>query len=74
MPDSETFRFGPGAVKMSSRAVMFPIAVGQNVFLLRASLLTEEVPLLISVGVVKQLGSVIDVAEKTIEFQNFQNA
>ena len=27
-----------------------------------------------SMGVVKQLGSVIDVAEKTIEFRNFQNA
>ena len=24
-------------------------------------------------GVLKELGSVIDVAEKTIEFQNFQN-
>ena len=43
-------------------------------FLLRASLLDEEVPLLISMGVVKQLGSVIDVAEKTIEFRNFRNA
>ena len=32
------------------------------------------VPFLISVGVVKQLGSVIDVAEKTMEFRNFQNA
>ena len=42
-------------------------------FLLRASLLDEDVPLLISMGVVMQLGSVIDVAEKTIEFQTFQN-
>ena len=48
----ETFRFGPGAVKKSSRAVIFPVAVGQNVFSLRASLLDEEVPLLISMGVV----------------------
>ena len=32
--DNETFRFGPGAVKKSSRAAMFPLAVGQNVFLL----------------------------------------
>ena len=74
VPDNETFRFGPGAVKKSSRAVIFPVAVGQNVFLLRARLLTEEVPLLISMGVVQQLGSVIDVAEKTIEFRNFKNA
>ena len=51
-----------------------PVVVGQNVFLFGASLLDEEVPLLISMGVVKQLGSVIDVAEKTIEFRNFQNA
>ena len=43
-------------------------------FLLRASLLDEEVPLLISVEVVKQLGSAIDVAQKTIELRNFQNA
>ena len=56
VPDNETFRFGPGAVKKSSRAVIFPVAVGQTVFLLRASLLDEEVPLLISMGVVKQLG------------------
>ena len=45
VPDKETFRFGPGAVKKSSRAVIFPVAVGQNVFLSRASLLDEEVPL-----------------------------
>ena len=32
----------------------------------------EEVTLLVSVGVLKQLGSVI-VAEKTVEFQTFQN-
>ena len=44
----------------------FPGCCGQNVFLLRASFLGEEVPLLISMGVVKQLGSVIDVAQKTI--------
>ena len=42
-------------------------------FLLRASLLDEEVALLISMEVVKQMVSVIDVAEKTIEFRNFQN-
>ena len=73
-PDSETFRFGRGAVKKSSRAVIFPVAVGQTVFLLRASLLDEKVPLLISMGVLKQLGSVIVVAEKTVEFQAFPNA
>ena len=74
VPDNETFRFGPGAVKKSSRAVIFPVAVGQNVFSLRTSLLDEEVPLLISMGVVKQPESVIDVAQKTIEFRNIQNA
>ena len=35
--------------------------------------LDEEVVLLISMEVVEQLVSVIDVAEKTIEFRNFQN-
>ena len=64
VPDNVTTRFGLGAVKKSSRAVSFLLAVGENVFLLRASLLDEEVPLLISMGVVKQLGSVIDVAPK----------
>ena len=70
VPDSETFRFGPGAVKKSSRAAIFPVDVGQNVFLLRASLLKEEVSFMLS-G--EALGSVIDVAEKTIDFRNFQN-
>ena len=74
VPDSETFRLGRGAVKKSSRAVIFPVAVGQTVFLLRASLLDEEVPLLVSMGVLKQLGSVIDVVETTIELQAFPNA
>ena len=32
VPDSETFRFRPGAVKKGSREVIFPVAVGQNVF------------------------------------------
>ena len=44
VPDNETLRFGPKTVKKSSRAVIFPVAVGQTVFLLRASLLDEEVP------------------------------
>ena len=55
-PDNETFRFGPGAVKKSSRAVFFAVAVGQNVFLLRASLLDEEVSLLLSVGSGEAIG------------------
>ena len=54
VPDNETFRFGLGAVKKSSRAAMFLVAVGQNVFLLRAILLDEEAPLLISVEVVQK--------------------
>ena len=37
VPDNETFRFGPGAVKKSSRAVIFPVAVGQHEFFLRRS-------------------------------------
>ena len=73
VPDNETFRFGPGAVKKSSRAIIFPVAVGQTVFLLGASLLDEEVSLLISMGVLKQLGSVIDEAKKRSAFQTFQN-
>ena len=74
VPDNETFRFGLGIVKKSSRAVIFLLAVGQNVFLLRACLLDEEVPLFTSMAVVKQLGSVIVVAQKTVEFRNFLNA
>ena len=42
------FDFGPGADKKSSVAVIFPVAVGQNVISLRASVLDEEVPLLIN--------------------------
>ena len=44
VPGSERIRFGLGAVKKSSPAIIFPVAVGQTVFLLRASLLDEEVP------------------------------
>ena len=73
-PDSATFRFGPGAVKKSSCAVIFPVAVGQKRVALESMSCGRGVPLLISMGVVKQLGSVIDVAENTIEFRNFQNA
>ena len=57
--DNETFPFGQDAVEKNSRGVIFPVAVGLNVFLLRASQLDEEVPLLISMGVVKQLTSSI---------------
>ena len=73
VPDNETLRFGPGAVKKSSRAAIFTVAMRQNLFLLRASLLNEEVTLLLSIEVVKHLGGVINVAEKTLEFRNFQN-
>ena len=53
VPDNETFRFGPGVVKKSSLAVIFPVAVGRNVSFLRARFLDEEVPLLINMGVAK---------------------
>ena len=42
------------AVKKSSRAVIFQGAVGQNVFILRARLLDEEMPLSIRMGVVAE--------------------
>ena len=50
---------------------LFPRLLWDKTCSLRARLLDEEVPLL---GVVKQLGSVIDVAEETIELRNFQNS
>ena len=62
----------PGAVNKFSCSY-FPDCCGTNVFLVGASLLDEVVPLLI-MEVVRQLRSVIDVAEKTIEFRTFQNA
>ena len=48
VPDSEIFRCGLGAVKKSSRAAIFPVALGHTVFLLRGSFLDEEVSLLVS--------------------------
>ena len=45
----------------------------QKEFLLRASLPDEEVPLLLSMKVVRHLGGVCDVAEGTVEFRNSQN-
>ena len=68
-------RFGSDLERSrSSRAVIFPFAVGPNVFFLGASLLDEEVSLLIIMELVRQKRSVKDVAEKTIEFRTFQNA
>ena len=60
VPDIETFRFGFGALKKSSHATIFPVAVGQNVFFpfLRGSLLDKEVLLLLNMEVLKQLGGV----------------
>ena len=60
--------------EVSSRAAIFKVAAGQHVFLFRASLLDEDVPLLLSMEVLRHLGGVIDVAQRTIEFRNFQNA
>ena len=74
VPDSETFRFGPGAVKKSSRAVIFPVAVGQTVFLLRASPLDEEAPLLIIMGMVKQLQKCDRCGGEDNRVQAFPNA
>ena len=70
VPDNETFRFGLGAVKKSSRAVIFAVAVGQTVFPVESKPSGRRGP----IGVVMQLGSVIDAAEKTNEFRNFRNA
>ena len=71
--DSGTFQFRPGAVKKFSCSY-FPDCCGTKRVPLRASLLDEEVSLLIIMEMVRQLRSVIDVAEKTIEFRTFQNA
>ena len=66
VPDTETFRFWSWLFSF--------LLWDKNGLLLRSSCLVEEVPLLISVGVVNQLESVIDVAKKTIECRNFRNA
>ena len=47
---------GSPFISWSSRAVIFPVAVGQNVFLMTASFLDTEVPLLISMGVGEAAG------------------
>ena len=74
VPDSETFRFGPGAVKKFSYSY-FPDCCGTKRVLLGRMPSGRAGPL------VAQLGSgeadyrrQIDVAEKTIEFRTIQNA
>ena len=61
VPNNETFRFGLGAVEKFSCSFS-PVAVGQTVFFVESKPSGRGGPL------VDQHGSVIDEAQKTIEF------
>ena len=56
VPDNESFRFGPGAVKKSSRAVIFPVSCGTDRVLLESKLSGRGGPLVGQYGSVEASG------------------
>lgn len=71
VPDSQPFRFGDGPKVRAREAIIFPIYVGQcdHAVLIRASIVMEDVPLLMSSSVLKAMGAVVDLAEDKYVFK-----
>ena len=56
----ETFQFGAGKPKISTRQMTFPAAVGEECFLLGTNIVKASTPFLGSLTTLQKLGCVLD--------------
>ena len=56
----ETFQFGAGKPKISTRQMTFPAAVGEECFLLGTNIVKASIPFLGSLTTLQELGCVLD--------------
>ena len=72
--DYQPFRFGDGPKVWARYAMVLPIAVegAKKSFLLRVSVVKEDVPLLLSAKVLQSLGTVIDMGGKIYDFRELE--
>ena len=70
--EREPFRFGPGDVLHSSYALIFPLGLGEDghVAVVRASVVTQSVPLLLSKNALWRLGATMYLAEEKMELNH----
>ena len=68
--DQQPFRFGDGPKVVARYAVVLPVQLPgtERPFLLRVSVVREDVPLLLSAKVLKGLGTVLNMADESYSF------
>ena len=71
MSEREPFRFGGGPKIFSARAVLFPLCIpGCRVpVMLRASIVDQDVPLLISRGALQAMGVIMNLVDSSMRFE-----
>ncbi|CAE7350390.1 NLRC3, partial [Symbiodinium necroappetens] len=72
--EARPFRFGGGPRISSTHAVIMPIQLqgSRRAATIRVSVVDQEIPLLLSKTVLKQMGMVMDLERGTVEFNNLQ--
>ena len=70
------FRFGGGPRVMSEYAVLFPLGLPKSTkqVWVKASVVRQQVLLLLSRALLKQMGAVMDLPDKTVRFKNLKVA
>ena len=70
--EARPFRFGGGPRISSTHAVIMPIQLegSKRAATIRVSVVDQEIPLLLSKAVLKQMGMVMDLERGTVEFNN----
>ena len=72
--DHQPFKFGDGPRVVSKFAVLIPVKLkdAARSFVMRISAVKEDVPLLLSAQVLRQLGAVLDMENNMYEFRSIQ--
>ena len=69
VPESEPFRFGPGKQMWSEWALVFAVVWAEHVVVLRVSVVSPDVPFLLSKSVFKRLGAQIALGARVCLFR-----
>ena len=70
--EEEPFRFGPGSRIIAHQALLLPVVWGGHTFIVRISVVEKDVPCLLSTGVLRRLGGILDFCRVRPLFGGFR--
>ena len=72
VPEAEPYKFGPGDRIVSKFAMIFPVRWANVIVVVRISVISQRIPILLSKYLFKKLGAVLDLADNEVTFKPFK--